>query len=178
MKERKEHERMIEELIEGFLHSDSHPMIEFGNTLTVWKEEILNSFISYKGNRLSNGKIENKNKYVKKIKDIANGYSNFRRFRNRIMYSENPFEKPSEERIEKQIKRKMPKRGPYKKAPVDIEDVQIDTRQSKAARIRSFISQVKDPYQIMIDGVLVEMEYSDNGYSLQEAVVMVIGIDQ
>ena len=70
------------------------------------------------------------------------------------------------------------KRGPYKKAPVDIEDVQIDTRQSKAARIRSFISQVKDPYQIMIDGVLVEMEYSDNGYSLQEAVVMVIGIDQ
>ena len=72
----------------------------------------------------------------------------------------------------------MMKRGPYKKAPVDIEDVQIDTRQSKAARIRSFISQVKDPYQIMIDGVLVEMEYSDNGYSLQEAVVMVIGIDQ
>ena len=70
------------------------------------------------------------------------------------------------------------KRGPYKKAPVNIEDVQIDTRQSKAARIRSFISQVKDPYQIMIDGVLVEMEYSDNGYSLQEAVVMVIGIDQ
>ena len=70
------------------------------------------------------------------------------------------------------------KKGPYKKAPVNIEDVQIDTRQSKAARIRSFISQVKDPYQIMIDGVLVEMEYSDNGYSLQEAVVMVIGIDQ
>ena len=72
----------------------------------------------------------------------------------------------------------MMKRGPYKKAPVNIEDVQIDTRQSKAARIRSFISQVKDPYQIMIDGVLVEMEYSENGYSLQEAVVMVIGIDQ
>ena len=115
MEKKEEHERMIDELIEGFLHSDSRPMIEFGNTLISWKEEILNSFISYKGNRLSNGKIENKNKYIKKIKDIANGYSNFRRFRNRIMYSENPFEKPSEERIGKQVKRKMPKRGPYKK---------------------------------------------------------------
>ena len=72
----------------------------------------------------------------------------------------------------------MMKRGPYNKAPVNIEDVQIDTRQSKAARIRSYISQVKDPYEVMIDGVLVEMEYSENGYSLQQAVVMMIGIDQ
>ena len=72
----------------------------------------------------------------------------------------------------------MMKRGPYNKAPVNIEDVQINTRQSKAARIRSYISQVKDPYEVMIDGVLVEMEYSENGYSLQQAVIMMIGIDQ
>ena len=69
------------------------------------------------------------------------------------------------------------KRGPYKKVPVNIEDVQIDIGQSKPARIRSYISQVKDPYQIKIDGVLVEIEYSENGYSLQQAVVMIMGID-
>ena len=70
------------------------------------------------------------------------------------------------------------RRRPYRKVPVNIEDVQIDTRQSKAARIRSYISQVKDPYQVKIDGVLVEIEYSENGYSLQQAVVMIMGIDR
>lgn len=115
MGNREEHERKIDGLAGDFLHSDSRPMIEFGNTLICWKEEILNSFLSYREQRLSNGKIENKNKYIKKIKDIANGYSNFRRFRNRIMYSENPYEKPSEERMEKKVSRKMPERGPYKK---------------------------------------------------------------
>lgn len=69
------------------------------------------------------------------------------------------------------------KRGPYKKVPVNIEDVQIDVSQSKDARIKSYIRQVKDPYQIKIDGVLVEMGYSDNGYSLQQAVETIIGID-
>ena len=109
----------LETILACFIHdcllSDIDEFTEFGNTLSRWKTEILNSFISYKGKRLSNGKIENKNKYIKKIKDIANGYTNFERLRNRILYSENLYEKPLEEKSDKRIKRYMPKRGPYKK---------------------------------------------------------------
>ena len=68
-------------------------------------------------------------------------------------------------------------RGHYKKVPVNIEDVVIDEKQSKDKRISSYVKQVKDPYQLKIDGVLVEMEYSDNGCSMQELVETVIGID-
>jgi len=70
------------------------------------------------------------------------------------------------------------KRGPYKKAPVNIEDVHIDESMGKDARIKSYLKQVKDPYQVKIGGVLVEMEYSENGYTLQQAVETITGIDQ
>lgn len=106
---------ILDKYINDCLLSNIKEIIEFANTLLRWKEEILNSFIPYNGQRLSNGKIENKNKYVKKIKDIANGYANIKRFRNRIMYSENLYEKPLEEKTSKRVKRYMPKRGSYKK---------------------------------------------------------------
>ena len=115
VKTKEEIEVILDNYINDCLLSDIKEFIEFANTLLRWKEEILNSFIPYNGQRLSNGKIENKNKYVKKIKDIANGYANIKRFRNRIMYSENLYEKPLEEKSNKRIKRYMPKRGPYKK---------------------------------------------------------------
>jgi len=70
------------------------------------------------------------------------------------------------------------KRGPYKKAPVNIEDVHIDEGQGKDARIKSYLKQVKDPYRVKISGVLVEMEYSENGYTLQQAIETITGIDQ
>ena len=69
------------------------------------------------------------------------------------------------------------KRGPYKKVPVNIEDVQIDAGQSKDMRIKSYIRQVKDPYQVKIDGVLVEMEYAEDGGTMQEAVDTLTSID-
>ena len=115
LKTREELEVILNDYINECFLSEIVDLIEIGNTLNNWKEEILNSFIEYKGIRLSNGKIENKNKYIKKIKDIANGYSNFKRFRNRIMYSENQYEKPLELKSNKRIKRYMPKRGSYKK---------------------------------------------------------------
>lgn len=115
LKTREELEVILNDYINECFLSEIVELIEIGNTLNNWKEEILNSFIEYKGIRLSNGKIENKNKYIKKIKDIANGYSNFKRFRNRIMYSENQYEKPLELKSNKRIKRYMPKRGSYKK---------------------------------------------------------------
>lgn len=116
LKTREELEAILDKYIKNCFLSEIDELIEIGNTLSNWKKEILNSFIEYKGKRLSNGKIENKNKYIKKIKDIANGYSNFNRFRNRIMYSGNQYEKPLDLKSNKRIKRYMPKRGPYKKA--------------------------------------------------------------
>ena len=115
LKTREELKIILDNYINDCLLSDISEFNNFANTLSNWKEEILNSFIEYEGKRLSNGRIENKNKYVKKIKDIANGYANFKRFRNRIMYSENLYEKPLLEKSTKRIKRYMPKRGPYKK---------------------------------------------------------------
>ena len=35
---------------------------------------------------MNNGIIENRNKVIKCIKHNANGYSNWKRFRNRLMY--------------------------------------------------------------------------------------------
>lgn len=69
-------------------------------------------------------------------------------------------------------------RGPYKKAPVNIEEVCIDVSKPKDQKIKSFVKQVKDPYQVRIDGVLVEMRYAENGPTMQELVEMVINIDQ
>ena len=60
-------------------------------TLNNRKAEIVNSFIRFKGIRVSNGPIEGRNSMIKKILKIANGYSNFRRFRNRVMYCLNRY---------------------------------------------------------------------------------------
>lgn len=70
------------------------------------------------------------------------------------------------------------KRGPYKKVPVNIEEVQIDESKSKDARIKEYLKQVKDPYHIKIGGVLVEMEYSEDTGSMQEMVEILVGMDQ
>jgi hypothetical protein len=53
----------------------------------------MNSFIWFDGRRISNGCIEGKNSYIKKILANANGMKNFKRARNRIMYSQNLYEK-------------------------------------------------------------------------------------
>lgn len=47
------------------------------------------SFIRYQlydGRKLSNGPIEERNRIVKIILRLANGYTNFNRFRNRVLY--------------------------------------------------------------------------------------------
>lgn len=73
----------------------------FGRTVANWFGEIVNSFevvkTEYvvdrktgkpqkKDHRLTSSMIENRNKIVKQIKNNANGYTNWRRFRNRVMY--------------------------------------------------------------------------------------------
>ncbi len=89
--------------------------VSLADTLKNWKDEIANSFIPYTKHsgetmRLSNGKIEGKNSYIKKMIRLANGYANFERFRNRVMYCENYYEKYSEEPMKNKIRRKFPKK--------------------------------------------------------------------
>jgi len=60
-------------------------------TLSNWKQEIVNSFVLFDGFRVSNGPIEGRNSLVKNILKLANGYSNFTRFRNRVMYCLNKY---------------------------------------------------------------------------------------
>lgn len=94
-------EKNLQELIPEFLTSSIAEMNAFGRTLVNWKEEIVNSFIivkkEYKVNK-ADGKvmaldrratqsiIENRNKRIKDIKYNANGYTNWPRFRNRVLY--------------------------------------------------------------------------------------------
>ena len=79
----------LEELIDEFLNSKHEEFRAFGKLLIHWKDEIKNSFIRYQGKRLSNGPIEGANSRIKTILKSANGYINFNRLRNRIMYSLN-----------------------------------------------------------------------------------------
>ncbi len=90
-------------------------LIVIASTLDNWKKEIANSFIPCRRNdgkiiRLSNGKIEGKNSYIKKMITLANGYSNFESFRNRAMYCENYYETYSTEKLPNKVKRVFPKK--------------------------------------------------------------------
>lgn len=85
----------LEELLNDFFYSDIKQFIDVAKTISHWKENILNSFIlvdsedgSHK-RRLSNGPIEGINSQIEKINVNGNGYTNFFRFRNRVIYSIN-----------------------------------------------------------------------------------------
>ena len=105
----------INSFINEWYLSNNEYLIRIASTLDNWKKEIANSFIPYiKHNgeitRLSNGKIEGKNSYIKKMIYLANGYSNFERFKNRVMYCENYYETYSQEKLPNIVKRKFPKK--------------------------------------------------------------------
>jgi len=76
-------------------------MAEFGRTLKKWEVEIVNSFIEVKNTyavdketgqvvvsakHMNTGLLENRNAIIKCIKKNANGYKNWDRFRNRLLY--------------------------------------------------------------------------------------------
>ncbi len=76
----------LELLINDFYNSKLSQFIDVGKTLSNWKEYIINSFIIVNGRRLSNGAIEGYNATIEKINRNGNGYNNFYRFRNRVIY--------------------------------------------------------------------------------------------
>ena len=80
---------VLEDLINEYKLSGIDGFYDLAETLDNWKEEIIASFSIVKGERVSNGPIEGRNSLIKKILKLANGYSDFKRFRNRVMYSAN-----------------------------------------------------------------------------------------
>jgi len=86
-----EAESRLLEIINHFRISGVKEFEDLAGTLNNWKQEIVNSFCTYNGVRVSNGPIEGRNSLIRKILKLANGYSNFERFRNRIMYSFNRY---------------------------------------------------------------------------------------
>ena len=63
---------------------------EFHLLLVNWREEIINSFTIVEGKRINNSYMESKNRLVSRLIYNANGFKNFRRTRNRILFCLNP----------------------------------------------------------------------------------------
>ena len=112
---RKEKEAELDSLIRKMMISNIKEMKECAKTLKNWKQEILNSFHWIDDRRLSNGPIEGKNNYIKKIISNANGLSNFKRARNKFMYSQNYYDTYTVSEHQTKIKRLGNPRGKYKK---------------------------------------------------------------
>ena len=71
---------------------DTNLLPEFEEIKTMlqnWHVEIVNSFTIINGRRISNGPIEGVNNKIRTLTKNANGYVNFERMRNRIMYVSN-----------------------------------------------------------------------------------------
>lgn len=113
----------LEIIIDKCLSSGIEEMIAAGKMLDHWKEEILNSFYTYekyiiKNNRkkwvnarVTSGLIEGRNKIIKIILKLANGYQNFQRFRNRSMFVLNRLEEYSDHKLPNTVKRILKKKG-------------------------------------------------------------------
>ena len=79
----------FEMTIKSLLNSTSPEFVECGKTWNHYKQYIINSFITFKGKRLSNGPMEGINKRVKDLKHIMSGYRNSSRFYKRLILIQN-----------------------------------------------------------------------------------------
>ena len=94
-------EEELRTLIAGLDSTGVAELQDFANTLRTWFKEVVNSFhivkreyiaeartgkVYVKNHRLTSSMIENRNKIIKMIKHNSNGYSNWERFRNRVLY--------------------------------------------------------------------------------------------
>lgn len=52
---------------------------------------------------------------------------------------------------------------------IDIRDVHIDANQSREERVRSYVEQIKDPYNFRVGDVIVHVAYSDNERSINDS---------
>ena len=95
-------EKALKALIKEFRAASSQDMVDFGNTMAAWRQEIINSFIvisneysirSEDGHvvsrkiKVNSSIIERQNSTVKVIKKVTMSMGNWERFRNRVLYS-------------------------------------------------------------------------------------------
>lgn len=78
-----------EDILNEFIASNIKEFKNFITLLKNWKEEILNSFIKYKGRRINNGVAEGINASISTLLFNTRGIRNNRRRRKRILYAIN-----------------------------------------------------------------------------------------
>lgn len=91
----------LNKIIKRFKNSSVNEIQEFGKTLYKWRNEIVNSFyivgyeykvdagtgyVAARKLKMNNAIIENRNAIIKCLKKNSNGYNNWSRFRNRVLY--------------------------------------------------------------------------------------------
>lgn len=102
-------------IAEAFKQSQIKEYYTFYKLLINWKNEILTSFLRLGNWRVSNGNLERKNSDIKTLVKVSNGFTNFTRTRNRIMFSINKNVPIKSDRLKDTNKYKGQKRKPYKK---------------------------------------------------------------
>ena len=108
-------ERSFDVIAEAFKQSQIKEYYTFYKLLINWKNEILTSFLRLGNWRVSNGNLERKNSDIKTLVKVSNGFTNFTRTRNRIMFSINKNVPIKNDRLKDTNKYKGQKRKPYKK---------------------------------------------------------------
>lgn len=72
--------------ISAFVESRIKEYLEFYNLLINWDKEIINSFTIIEDRRINNSYIESRNNQFERLLLNVNGFRNFKRTRNRILY--------------------------------------------------------------------------------------------
>ncbi|MBR3840354.1 MAG: ISL3 family transposase [Erysipelotrichales bacterium] len=76
----------LSSIISMFADSNIKEYDEFYNLLINWFTEICNSFSMVQNRRINNSYIESRNRQLERLLYNANGFTNFKRTRNRILY--------------------------------------------------------------------------------------------
>ena len=76
----------IDNAISTFADTRIKEFEPFYKMLSNWRTEIIYSFTTINGIRINNSYIESKNRILEKLLYNGNGFSNFKRTRNRILY--------------------------------------------------------------------------------------------
>ena len=108
-------ESRLIELIDMFKNAHIAEYAPFINIMESWFYEIINSFNTINGHKITNGPMERVNRDIKTLNNISFGSTNFSRMRNRIMFAINEGAPISPYRKRNTNKRIGKPRGSYKK---------------------------------------------------------------
>ena len=108
-------ESRLIELIDMFKNAHITEYAPFINIMESWFNEIINSFNTINGHKITNGPMERVNRDIKTLNNISFGSTNFSRMRNRIMFAINDGAPISPYRKRNTNKRIGKPRGTYKK---------------------------------------------------------------